>query len=133
MSSTSTQFFAMLLGQIPMLLVYLGAIVASLIFWRRHPRPALLVMIAAVLLIAVTLTWPLVQTWAMEQRATGNVTTSQFGQRLAVLSLATTTVRAAAYALLVSAAFVGRRSENPQPAFPVVAAFRDSVPPPLPR
>src|SRR5688572_27411801 len=119
MSSTSSMFLSMLAGQAPLLVVYLGAAVLAITLWSRHPRPALFVMLGSVVLLLTTLAWPAVQSWVMTSRTAGGLSTAQVGQRVAILSLLMSVVRAGAYVLLVCAAFVGRRSEDVQPGFPV--------------
>ena len=129
MQPVTAQFLSMLLGQAPLLVVYVGALLASVIFWSRYPRPALFVFMGSLLLLLTTLVWPFIQTWMMDQRAAGGINVTQLGQRLAVVSLVMSVIRAAGYTLLVSAAFVGRRSERVESGFPVASLA--SSPPPL--
>ena len=129
MQPAAVQYLSMLLGQAPLLLVYLGAVIVSVVFWSRHPRPALLVFLGSLLLLLTTLTSPFLQTWMLDQRAAGAMTTAQLGQRIAVVSLVMSVVRAAAFGLLVYAAFAGRQSV--EAGFPMASAAPSSSPPPL--
>ena len=121
MQPATALFLSMLLGQAPLLVVYVGALLASVILWSRYPRPARFVFVGSLLLLLTTLVWPFLQTWMMNQRAAGGINVDQMGQRLAVVSLVMSVVRAAAYVLLVGAAFVGRRSERVESGFPMAS------------
>ena len=129
MQPASAQFLSALVGQAPLLVVYLGALVAAIVWWGRHPRPAVFVLVASLLLLGTTLTWPLAQAWVMTQATTGGTTSATFGQRIMVLSVLLSIVRAVAYALLVVAAFVGRRAEEHASGFPVTRVATQSPPP----
>ena len=127
MQPAAVQYLSMLFGQAPLLIVYLSAVIVSVMFWSRHPRPALFVFLGSLLLLLTTLAWPLLQTWMLDQRAAGGMTTTQLGQRIAVVSLVMSVVRAAAFGLLVYAAFVGR--QRVEAGFPMASAAPSSPPP----
>ena len=129
--SASAPWMAMLLGQIPTLLVYIGGVIFAVLRWQRNPRPAMLTFIGCLLLLSTALLQPLVQTWAFNARSSGGMTTTQVGQILTIVGLGTNLIRAVATGLLIAAAFVHRTETFPeQPAFPM-AARAGAQPPPL--
>src|SRR3954471_24540253 len=106
--SASAPWMAMLLGQIPTLLVYIGGVIFAVVRWPRNPRPAMLTFIGCLLLLITALLHPLVQTWVLNARSSGGMTTIQAGQILVAVGLVTTLIRAVATGLLIWAAFVQR-------------------------
>jgi hypothetical protein len=130
-NSSLTPLMGMLLAQLPMMLVYLAGIVFALVRLQRNPRPAALVLIGCVILFVALLLGPLVQTWVINNRTSVGV--RQIGQILTIFNLVMSFVRAAAFVLLIIAAFVGRPEADPMySAFPVGSA-PGFEPPPLPR
>jgi hypothetical protein len=128
-----TQMLTQLAAQGPLLLVYVGGIIVSIIFWRRAPRAAMLTVIASAILLATALAYPPIQSWVISNRgATGSA--ASIGQSLMMISMMFNFVRAAALGLLVWAVFAGRPREAEFGAFPMaprVGAPPASGPPPL--
>ena len=99
---------SMLSGQIPSLLAYLTGIVLAIVFWRRYPRPALLVMMGSALHLLTSLLWVVIYAVIMEQgRGIGSRSLM-----FTVLSLSGSVIHAAATVLIICAAFVGRRRND---------------------
>ena len=115
MSNTAlTPFWGMLISQSPVLLTYLIGILIAVARMPRNPRPAALVLIGCALLLASTVVGTLVQIWVFQNRAASVAST---GQILMISNVGLAFVRAAAFVLLIVAAFVAREPEGS--AFPV--------------
>jgi len=104
--NTGSFLFAQLLTQSPALLVYIGAIVACAIFWRRCWRAALLAMIGAALMLFSTLSNTLAISYLMGHQS-GSA--SQTGAVLQIIYFGVTLVRALGLALVIAAVFVDRK------------------------
>ena len=83
----------------PALVVYLTGVVLALVYLRRHAAPAVLVLIASVLLIVVSLAVPLLQGYLLEQG---------MGWMMWV-AIGGSVLRSVGFGLLLAAAFIGRR------------------------
>lgn len=118
MQSGSSFLITQLLGQAPMLTLYLIAIVLALVFRARSPLASTFVLAGAGLNLAVSVAW----TFALQAAYNGN---NMLGiQRL---STAAQLLHAAAYGLILAAVFVDRR--------PVLSGFEiptASIAPPAP-
>jgi hypothetical protein len=111
-----------LLGQAPMLLVYLAAIVLALaVLRRRSPVASLLVLAGAGLSIVLAVAWAFVFQWAI---TTGN------NRQVQQWAFANQFLHAIAIGLIVAAAFVDRGPQRAS-AFEVRTPS-DAPPPPLP-
>ncbi len=98
--------------------LFVGIVTASL-FWGRSPRPALLVLLATLLLGFVAAVQPFAFIWLSRLQITHFWSLKEFGLRSLLMSITFSVLHAVGYALLLLAAFVGRRPAT-------------LVPPPLP-
>jgi hypothetical protein len=99
LQSGSSFLITQLIGQAPMLILYLTAIVLALVLRSRSPLAATLVLAGAALNLAVSVAW----TFALQAAYSRS---NMLGiQRW---SLAAQLLHAGAYALIVAAAFVDR-------------------------
>jgi hypothetical protein len=109
-----------LLGQAPMLAVYLAAIVLALVFRARSPLASTFVLAGAGLNLAVSVTWMFILEAAYtRQNMLGIQRWATAGQLL----------HAAAHALILAAAFVDRR---PRTASAFEVRTTSYAPPPVP-
>ena len=107
--NSSPALFAQLLFQSPALLVYIGAIVACAIFWRRCPKAALLALIGAALMLFSALSRTLIIGYIV---GSPSRTASQVGATLQIISIGNTFVHSISLALVFAAVFVGRKSHD---------------------
>jgi hypothetical protein len=122
LQSGSSFLISQLLGQAPMLALYLAAIVFALVFRARSPLASTLVLAGAGLNLAVSLTW----TFALQAAYSRS---NMLGiQRWATASQL---LHVAGHALMLAAAFVDRGPQRAS-AFEVRAASYAPPPPPLP-
>lgn len=110
-----------LLVQTPVLLVYLIAIVLAFMFWRRAPSTGILVLLGAGLLLFVGVLWPFAFQFLIVMREEWGWDHERFGIAIQGLGLVSNLARAVGVALLVAAAFVGRRASADGPSKPDAA------------
>ena len=115
--STSINYVGVLIAAVPMLLVYLAGVIASLMFWSRWPRACSLMFAGALLLLLTSLGAPVVQAIIIQRAGTA----SAIGSSIMMFGLATSVIRAAGTGLMIWAAF----AERP---IPVASAF-ETLPP----
>jgi hypothetical protein len=90
----------------PILLVYIVGLFLPLVFWRRCPRAALLVFLAAGLGLCVSVSFTFLQVYvAMDP---GNVLGPVHHRLLSLLFIVRSLLGAVVIGMLVAAAFVGR-------------------------
>ena len=133
--SVLDQMLAQLLAQSPMLVVYLIGLVMALAFWGRHPGPCLLTFLSMGLLLLTSVGVTYVQVeWVRGQALRGSAVT--LGERLRLLAIVASFVRAGATGLLIWAVFSGRTSHATggfpvgMPAVPRSQGMA-AIPPPL--
>lgn len=97
-----------LMGQIPIFVSCLAGIVVSLIFVRRYPAPSVLTMIAAGVFLAATVGQTAVVQYLILVRARDGGPYQPIGSAVAIVSIATSFLRAGSLGLLVTAVFVRR-------------------------
>jgi len=103
------QFLTQLLGQAPVLLVYLVGMVLALVFWRRCPRPAMLTLIGMALLLVTTLVQSFLFIYLVWARDDFGWSQERLGWMLSANGLMGSVIRAAAFALVLTAVFMGRK------------------------
>jgi hypothetical protein len=97
-----------LLGQSPVLVVYLVGMILALVFRRRYPGPCLLVLLAIVFLLAVTVTQTFVTQYLIRARADLGWNHEKLGWMLSAFGLTCSIFRALGLGLLLVAVFLGR-------------------------
>src|SRR4051794_8157205 len=112
---------AQVLGQAPMLIVYLFAIVVALVLRSKSPFASSLVLAAAALSVALSVTWLVFFQWAV---SSGNTA------RLQQVAPINQVLHAVAYCLLLAAAFVDRNRERASGFEVRTAAYAPPAPPP---
>ena len=106
MNMSMTYLFSQLLGQAPMLLVYIGGMVVCGIYWRRASLAAVLAVIGLALMLFTTLAGAVVTNYIIQNRSG---TGASISTMLQVSGLAFSFVRAVGLALVVAGVFVHRR------------------------
>src|SRR5262249_18712348 len=121
-----------LLGQSPVLVVYLVGMILALVFWRRYPGPCLLVLLATGFLLVVTVAQTFVAQYLMRARADLDWNHEQLGWMLSVIALTGSILRAIGFGLLLVAVFLGRgvarrdgSNEALQPTGPAPRSFEE--------
>lgn len=111
MSDIITQFLMQLLGQTPMLLVYLFGMVIALVFWRRCPSTAVLVLLGSGLLLLASVAGTFAFQYIIQSWHDWGWRSEKMGTVLTTLGLVNSLMGALGFALLLAAAFVGRRGQ----------------------
>ena len=102
-------FLAQLLGQAPVLLVYLAGMVLALVFWRRCPRPAMLTLIGMALFLVTTLVQSFLFIYLVRARDDFGWSHEMLGWIVSASGLIGSVIRAAAFGLMLTAVFIGRK------------------------
>jgi len=98
-----------LLGASPLLLAALVGIVVALLLRRRASRPALLMLVACVVQLAVTLVGVWMQAWWLPAaRAAGGLSLQGLTLVMGLWATCSSLLHAAAFGLLIWAACAGR-------------------------
>jgi hypothetical protein len=114
MELTLSVFLSQLLSQSPILLAYLVGVILAVVFRRRCPLPARLTLAAMLLLLLSTLVQLFVFAYLMQARLDRGWSIEQSGWFMAVNGLIGTLIRVAAFGLLLTAVFIGRkRAQQP--------------------
>lgn len=106
MNSATTPFVGILLGGMPLLLVYLVGIILALVWWARWPQVCAIVLAGCLVLLLTGIVHPLLQAQMITSQSSAGV--ASVGQRLAMLAMIATVFRAIGFGLLIWAAFAGR-------------------------
>src|SRR3954465_8427511 len=98
MNSTMNNTWHILFGQLltasPVLLAYLGLLVASLIYWGRHPQACLLSFIAGPLMLLSTLGQMYFSAYMVQARMSSGGTVQTTAAMMGVVSIAMSVIRA---------------------------------------
>jgi hypothetical protein len=124
MNSTYGPIVNQLITGSPMLIVYLIALVMALVYRDRYPKPANLMLIAAILLLAVTIGTILFQNWIFQMTmGATRMSMQRYSTILGVVFIISNLLRAGGFVLLLVAVFAGRDSQD-------VRGFQVMPPPP---
>ena len=130
MDSLFQQVLSQLTSQLPVLIVYAVGLAISLSLWGRHPRACLPAFLGSLVLLAVSVGFPFVQMSLINNRSQQNWSVAEFGRIMTVLAVASSTLRAVGYGLLIWAVFAGRARQPSTGGFPVGPASSPPRPPP---
>jgi hypothetical protein len=104
------RFLTLLSGQVqpqlPLLLVWVAGVILAVVFWRKHPLPALLTLVAMLLLLLQFVFGTLAYAWILSQESS---TTKERGMMLMALSGVRSLASAMACGLLLGAVFGWRK------------------------
>ncbi len=115
MNSPTTSFLVQQLAYSSLaIVVYLVGLVLAVIFIKKYPVPAILTLLAAVILLVNVLGTAGAQTYLMRLRFESNWTIAQYGDMMSLVSIIGSISRALGSALLLAAVFVGRKSKTIQ-------------------
>jgi hypothetical protein len=95
--------------QAPFLLVYLVGIAVAAAYLKRCRGPAVLALIALVLMLAVGVGMPVVHGFIIHQSQTGGGSTASTATMFSITAWTAGIVRTVGMGLLIAAVFVGRR------------------------
>jgi hypothetical protein len=109
------------LGQLPVFLVWLVAIIVAIVNWRRHPRVSLLTLIAFAMFFIAAFVGTALTSWLPLTLHERGLPGTQMGNVALILSFLRGLFDAAAWVLLVFAIF-GWRRERPPTELPVSQA-----------
>ncbi|MGZ9272457.1 MAG: hypothetical protein ACXW6T_25315 [Candidatus Binatia bacterium] len=112
MNPTSSIMLQQLAYATPSLIVYLVGMVLAVIFLRKYPGPALLTLLAAIILLVTTVGVAFGQAYLATQRLEYGWSAVQYSQRLYLVTIPGSILRALGAALLLAAVFVGRKSKG---------------------
>jgi uncharacterized protein YqgC (DUF456 family) len=112
-----------LFGQMPTLLVYLGGIVLCAVWSRRAPRAAMLAMIGCGVLLLTSIAVAFVTNYYIMNRG-GPTPAATMGQIMVAVAIVGSVLRAAGFAMVLGAVFVGRPQVAQQSGFEVPPAAR---------
>ena len=101
-----------LAGQIPLLLVYVGGIIAAAALSRRSGLAATLAIFGLAVLLLVAVGAPMIQNYLVFMRSGGTMTSAQMGQVFFITGIVFSFLRAGGTVLLLIAVFVGRESKD---------------------
>lgn len=93
----------------PTLIICFVGMVLAVIFIRKHTGPAILAIIAALLLSVTYVGTTLAQTYLMRARVEFAWPAARYAQMLSVVSISGSFFRALGLAILFAAVFVGRK------------------------
>jgi len=98
----------LLIGQLPVLLVFVGGAIIALLRWQRHPGASMLVIIAMALGASITVAFPMVYSFIFPRLL-------QSHQDLVIFSvtLASGLLHALVFVLLLLAVFTDRNQPMP--------------------
>ena len=113
-----------LFGQLPTLLVYLGGIVLCAVWSRRAPRAAMLAMIGCGILLLTSIAVAFVTNYYIMNRGGGGAPAATLGQIMVAVGIVGSVLRAAGFAMVLGAVFVGRPQVAQQSGFEVHPAAR---------
>lgn len=109
MDNIFIQFLMQLPVQAPALLAYLVGMVLALVLYQRCPRPATLTFIGTGLLLITTLVQSFLFIYLFRIRDDFGWSHQQVSWMLSASGLFASVVRAAAFGLILTAVFIGRR------------------------
>jgi hypothetical protein len=120
MNTAMTPLVSGLLYSAPLLIVYLVALIMSVIFWSDYPQTCAKVLAAAIILLLTTLVQPVMQQQAYTTMRNSGGTMLGYSQMVMVIGIIGSIFRAAGFALLTWAAFAGRAPAQMVSGFPPI-------------
>lgn len=114
MDNIATQFLTQLASRAPTLLVYAIGLTLAVVYWKRYPRPCLLVFLALCLSGFTLVSSAFLFMYLPRAMADFGWADQQFGLIIGVVSFTANMLHAGATAMLLSAVFVGRRQPLPR-------------------
>jgi hypothetical protein len=105
--SIMSNVFAQLVGQAPLLLVYVVGMIVALSYVPRYRGPAMMTLVATGALLAVSIGQAFLVQYVIQMNSSG-MGSPGLGGMLSIVALASSLIRAAATGLIVAAVFTGR-------------------------
>ena len=107
MTSIMFNVLAQLVGQAPLLLVYVVGMVVALLYLPRYRGPAMMTLIATGALLAVSIGQAFLVQYVIQSNQLGTGSPGLAGM-LSIVALISSLIRAAATGLIIAAVFTGR-------------------------
>ena len=101
-------FASQMLGQAPILLVYLLGIILCATRWQRAPKAAMIALIGTGVMLLSTLVFGFMNAYVITNQINSGSPMSGVGQSLAFLSMGASILRAGGFALVLAAVFAER-------------------------
>jgi hypothetical protein len=101
--------------QVPTAIVALVGVILGFVYLRRAPGAAMLALLGCGLMLVASVTFTGIRAALFEQLREGEIPNKRYAELMATVSMASSTSYAFALALVVAAAFVGRRSTRGAP------------------
>lgn len=114
MTGIMSTVLAQVVGQAPLLLVYIVGMVVALSYWPRYRLPSMLTFIATGVLLAVSIGQALLVQYVIQANAGSGMGSAALGGTLSAVGLVSSLIRAVATGLIVAAVFTGRTAPAPQ-------------------
>ena len=108
MENFAMELLVQLAYQSPTLLAYVIGLVLALVFLRRCPGPAVLTLIATVMMLLTAIGYLFLQRYLAHARLDAGWSVERYAQMMTVIGIISNVIRAVAFGLLLAAIFVGR-------------------------
>jgi hypothetical protein len=102
------QSLSQLLGQSPILLVYLIGFLLALIFWKRSKTASICTLIGTFLLLSIDVVSALLNTYLASHAVEYGWSRFEFGRIMAAVNIVANIGRAVGFVLVLIAVFTGR-------------------------
>ena len=114
MDNIAAQFLVQLVSRAPTLLVYAIGLILAIVYWRRYPRPCLLVLLAVCLSGFGLVASAFLFMYLPRAIVDFGLAHEQLGMILGIVGFAASVLHAIATAMLLGAVFVGRQQPLPR-------------------
>ena len=101
-----------LAGQAPVLLVYVIGIVLAFVFWGRHRMPAMLTLIACIVMLLTSIGQTFLWHVLLQMRESMGWPMQKYGNVMSAVALVSSVLRAIGLGLLLAAVFAARKSPS---------------------
>lgn len=96
---------------VPVILVYLVGLVLAVIFIKKYPVPAILTLLAMIILLSNIFGVTFAQVYLVRSRMGSGGSMASYNTMTSMVSIIGSVMRALGSALLLAAVFVGRKSQ----------------------
>ncbi len=97
---------------VPVIIVYLLGLILAVIFIKKYPVPAILTLLAAIILLGNIFGVTFAQTYLIRARLGSGGSMASYSTMSSMISIIGSLMRAVGSALLLAAVFVGRKSRT---------------------
>lgn len=111
----TAMIFGVLLGSLPVLLVWLVGFILSLVFWKRNPKVCLLTLIAMSGFAITTLVNSYLSTWLPFRLNEQGMPMNKISSLLTIKAIISSLINAGLWGLVIAAIFGGRKQQSLPP------------------